>query len=89
MSKRQFIAPYILLSGGEGSQTGTGSGQGGSDPVPVSFAAWLESVWRADIIADGTIDEEDYATWWESNGFSQEDWNQLNPDLPWDDYFGD
>ncbi|MBQ6116869.1 MAG: hypothetical protein IJL08_06055 [Oscillospiraceae bacterium] len=92
MNKRTFIAPYIVLSGissgGDDNVIGGGTGQGGSDAVPCSYEAWLESVWKADLFLDGQINEDDYAMWWEGNGFSQEDWELLNPDLPWDDYFG-
>jgi len=93
MSKRKFIAPYIILGvtgSDSGGVIGGGSGQGGVErPTnPMSYAAWLESDWRDDLLIDGEINEDDYAMWWESWGFSQEDWENLNPDLPWDDYFG-
>ena len=93
MNKRQFIAPYILLSGTglEGDDSGTviggGTGHGSTNAVPCSFEAWLNSTWASDLIQNGTIDEYDFAAWWENNNFSQEDWEDLNPDLPWEDYF--
>ena len=93
MNKRQFIAPFIVLSGGlndggEGGVIGGGSGQGALIPEMLSYAEWLASDWAQDLFLDGEINEDDYALWWESSGFSQADWEQLNPDLPWEDYFG-
>lgn len=90
MNKRQFIAPYILLSTGGGSVVGPGSGQGGLDQPasPMSYSDWLSSDWAEDIILDEEINEEDYAAWWESWNFSREDWIRLNPTLSWEDYFG-
>ena len=93
MDKRFGFHPTIILSssGGDGSVIGHGSGQGGvvlEDPVPCSYEHWLTSDWKEDIISDGTIDEYDFAAWWESCEFSKEDWELLNPELDYDKYFG-
>ncbi len=89
MSKKSFILPTILTagSGGEGTVIGGGTGQGGSDAVPCSYETWLTTPWASDILTDGVINESDYATWWESNGFSKAAWEELNPGLDWEDYF--
>ncbi len=91
MSKKRFVLPYVALTvndGGDVTIIGGGTGQGGSDAIPISYQAWLESTWAEDLVGEGNgIDENDYAVWWESNGFTQEDWEDLNPDLPWDEYF--
>ncbi len=92
MSKKMFEIPFILKtagSGGDGNVIGGGTGQGGSQAFPMSFAEWLGSAWAEDLIQNGVIDEMDFATWWEGNGFSREDWEELNPDLSWEDYFDD
>ncbi len=94
MNKRRFIAPYIALTGLDGGESGGviggGSAQNGvPTPVePMSYEAWLESDWAEDLIQNDTIDQWDYALWWESWGFSQEDWVRLNPGLDWDTYMG-
>ena len=93
--KRKFVIPNITLlssggldDGGNPIIIGGGTGQGNiGGAVPVSYSAWKNTIWYEDIINDGVIDENDYAAWWESNNFTQEDWEELNPDLPWDDYF--
>ena len=97
MSKRRFVLPYVTLSGGltdDGDVTviGGGSGQSGVDPLttpsPCSFAYWKDSDWAEDLVGEGNgIDEYDFAAWWDGNEFTRQDWEKLNPDLPWDDYF--
>ena len=66
---------------------GGGTGEGASDAVVCNFKSWLDSAWAADLNNDTDIDELDYAAWWAGNNFSREDWEELNPDLPWEDYF--
>ncbi len=92
MSKRRFIAPYIVLSGltpgGEGEVIGGGSAQGGQTPEMLSFEEWLASDWKQDLIMDGEIDAYDYGAWWESSGFTREQWEVINPDLDWEEYVG-
>ena len=70
--------------------TGGGSGQTGVTlpAEPISFSAWMDSDWKDEYFLDGEINEDDYAMWWEICQFSQADWERLNPDLPWDAYFG-
>ena len=63
--------------------------------VPMSYGQWLDSEFKEDLVGEGNgIDEDDYATWWdtcasdgENNDFTQAAWEELNPTLPWDDYF--
>lgn len=83
-----FVRPTVLL--GDDTVIGGGTGQGGVNPPvgPMSFSAWLASDWKEDLIQNGVIDEDDYAAWWESWGFTKEQWEYYNPDLPWEDYFG-
>ena len=92
MAKKHGFNPFILLSGEPGNEVviGGGTGQGGVDTPtsPMSYNDWLQADWAEDIILNGTIDEDDYAAWWESWEFSQADWVRLNPDMPWEDYFG-
>ena len=89
MSKKLFTIPFIMPDEVPPDVTATahGSNQGAIPMEPISFNDWLQSDWKADLIMNGTIDEDDYAAWWEMNHFSQEDWTRLNPDLPWGDYF--
>lgn len=90
MSKKHFSIPVVMESSAPGDiiVIGGGSGEGGSDKVPAySYHDWLLSVYAEDLFIDGVINEDDYAMWWESNGFSKEDWEELNPDLDWSDYF--
>ena len=92
MAKRIGFNPLILLGDapGEGSVIGGGTGQGGVNPPvgPMSYSTWKSSDWAEDLIQIGVIDEDDYATWWQSWGFTKEQWEYYNPDLPWDNYFG-
>lgn len=97
MSKRRFVAPYILLSagsGGSGSDIGHGSGQSTTDLIsPMSFEAWLASDLSDDLIEDGTIDFNDYVAWWGgmmalNSAFDQAAWESFGNE-DWDEYFGD
>ncbi len=85
-----FIATNTTSNPGNDVVIGGGTGQGTPDdemPVsPCSYSFWLEH-FGEDIIQGDGINEDDFALWWESNGFSQADWEELNPDLPWGDYF--
>ncbi len=93
MANKFGFNPFIILSsnpGGDVIVIGGGTGQGGvTIPAsPISYSDWLNSEWRDDYFLDETIDETDYAIWWETCGFSQSDWERLNPGLDWDEYFG-
>ena len=92
MAKKFGFNPYIVHSGvnfeGGAVVIGGGSGQGSTDPInasPCSYAFWLEH-FAEDVIQNGTIDEYDFGAWWEGNGFTKEDWEELNPGLSWDEY---
>ena len=89
MAKRRFVMPTIILnsgwSGGDGGETGDGSGGlPGPDDIDYTkcgYEEWLE--WfPADNNLDDVIDFEDYRTWWIENELSEEDWNLLNPGTP-------
>ena len=86
MNKRKFIAPYIVLSGissgGDDNVIGGGTGQGSSNPFPMSYNDWLNNNWATDYNGDGA-DFQDFITWWVDNDFSEDDWNQYNGDTPW------
>ena len=93
MANKFGFNPFIILSSNPGDDViviGGGTGEGGVTPPtsPMSYSAWLNSDWAEDIIENGTIDEYDYAAWWEAWGFTKGDWDDLNPSLDWDDYFG-
>ncbi|MBR0136456.1 MAG: hypothetical protein IJM18_09645 [Clostridia bacterium] len=66
MSKKSFVLPTLLSmgGGGDGNVIGGGTGQSGSDAVPMSFNSWLNSTFAGDLINDGTIDQNDYDAWW-------------------------
>lgn len=84
MAKKQFFMPRVLLSGwgGDGSDTGGGSGGTSPDATMCTYEEWLE-MYGLDLDEDGTVDKFDYAWWWDDNGFSEEDWAIYNPDYPW------
>lgn len=84
-----LVRPAVLLSGDD-TVIGGGSGQGGltQPAAPMSYSDWLASVWKEDLIQDGTINEYDFAAWWEGWGFTKEAWDEYNPGLDWDIYFG-
>ena len=94
MTNNKMFNPIIILAG-EGGLTPTdepvigGGSAHGSYPAtePVSYADWKASSAAYDITLDEVIDEYDYARWWESYGFTREQWESLNPTLPWDTYF--
>lgn len=92
MAKKLGFNPFVVLTAPpvptDVIVIGGGTGEGGSHEVPMSFHDWLNSAWAEDFIMNDIIDEDDYAIWWENCGFSKEDWEDLNPDLDWDDYFG-
>lgn len=85
MSKKIFSTPRVLLSsgwGGDGGDTGGGSVGSSPDATLCTFQEWLE-MYRVDTDGDGVFDEYDFATWWDDNGFTIEDWERYNPDIPW------
>lgn len=86
MFKKKFKQPYIFgLTPGEDIVIGNGSGEDGFDPDQpnaVSFASWMEH-YAEDIDGSQEIDYQDYLIWWGSYDFTQEDWEDVNPDIPW------
>ena len=89
MAKKPGFKPFILMdSGTPGDEVviGGGSGQGGSDPFPMSYKEWAGSAWSEgyDIDGSGDFSHEEFAWWWVDNGFSVDDWTLNNPDIPWD-----
>lgn len=90
MNKRQFIAPYILLTGGlndggEGNVIGGGTGQGGVNPFPMSYEDWVNSGFQYgyDFDGDNEYSLEEFASWWEDNGFTEDQWEEFNHDHAW------
>ena len=77
----KFVFPSVILSGwgGEGSDTGHGSGgtTGGDDTMVCNFDEWLE-MYGDDYDLDEDIDFDDYRTWWQENGLSAEAWEEIN-----------
>lgn len=98
MSKKNFIAPYIMLSagtGGPGSEVGGGSLQGTPDGLPpMSFADWAKD-YGDDLVGEGDgINFNDYVAWWgymmtvNPEAFTEAAWGTLGNE-DWDEYFGD
>ena len=84
MAKAFFTSPFILLTsswGGDGSETGGGSGGTSDFPTIVDYYEWVE-MYGEDLTNDGTIDLDDYVQWWLAHDLGPEDWDILNPDLP-------
>lgn len=85
MSKIKFSAPFVLLSGwgGDGSDTGHGSGgtTGSGDIMACDFTEWQE-MYSGDYDLDDDIDFDDYRTWWQDNGLSEDAWAEYNPGEP-------
>lgn len=82
---KKFVFPSVILTGwgGEGSDTGHGSGgtTGGDDTMVCDFDEWLE-MYGDDYDLDEDIDFDDYRTWWQKNGLSADAWAEYNPDEP-------
>ena len=93
MAKKSFMTPFVLLSGwgGEGSDTGGGSGgtPGSGDLSACTYDEWwewyVEDPETSDYNRDGDVDETDFCLWWKSVGLSKEAWDEVNPDIPWID----
>ena len=87
MAKGYIFDPWILLSGDEGGSTviGGGTGQGTSNPFPMSYAEWLTSGFQYgyDFDEDGVYSIEEFAYWWEDQHFTMEQWGEYNPGVDW------
>ncbi len=85
MAKKEFVNPFILLSGwgGDGTDTGAGSGgtPGNDDITICTYNEWYE-MYGDDYDLDDDIDFDDYGQWWADNGLSLDAWEELNPDVP-------
>ena len=83
MAKRSFLKPVILMNsgwGGEGSDTGGGSGGTSDDITLVDFDEWIE-MYGVDENGDGDY-LDDYIAWWAANFDKDPDlWELINPTL--------
>ena len=88
MKRKKFTDPLInpmteVLGDNSG---GPGSNHGGDDsnairPLPMSFDEWTMSRFCGDVDGSGGVDFADYASWWSTNGFSEEGLLAYNPEL--------
>ena len=88
MNKKSFLAPGVFLTAADLNDNGGGSAIGGLDslkPVPMNFDEWMQSRFVGDLNKDGTATFEDYTQWWADNKLGADTWNQLNPDVQWND----
>ena len=91
MAKKFGFDPFILLSGGlddggDSTVVGGGSGQSGVQPIeglPCTYDYWVTNYFTEDmdVLRNGP-DVDDFMDWWLKNGFSAEEWAELNPGLP-------
>lgn len=84
MTKKQFVLPYVVLSGwgGEGGDGGNGSGSSSPDVTACTYEEWLE-MYADDYNDDGDINETDFMKWWYDNDLGMDAWKSLNPDIEW------
>lgn len=84
MAKKIGFKPSIILRDigipGDDVVIGGGTGQSTTDPFPCSYAEW-QIMFIDDYDLDDDYDFDDYGQWWADNGFSLEDWVELNPDV--------
>ena len=83
MAKKSFINPFLLLLNDEGgNESGGGSVTGNTDPIP--YSNWYEMYSWIDLDEDGeTGTQKDYRMWWDTNEFTKEQWEAVNPDMPY------
>ena len=95
MAKKFGFDPFILLTGGlddggDDTVVGGATGQSAVQPiegaVPCNYGYWVEHYFNEslDVMGDGP-DIYDFMDWWSNNGLSMEDWDELNPDIPWEE----
>lgn len=81
MAKKSFKLPMLILTGwgGDGSDTGLGSGGTSDDITACTYEEWKEMYW-GDYDLDGEEGTfNDYKTWWFENELSEDLWYELNP----------
>ena len=91
MSKKSFLIPGVFLTAAELNDGGHFSGISGPGndeeesirPFPMKFDEWMQSRFVGDLNKDGTATFEDYTQWWADNKLGADTWNQLNPDVQW------
>ena len=86
MAKKSFNKPRLYDGwGGEGSETGGGSGGTSDDPTLVSFDDEWYEMYGEDYTNDGNINIDDYIAWWVNCGFDQDEdlWELMNPSIPY------
>ncbi len=87
MARKIFIVPRVLDNGwgGEGGETGGGSGGTSEDPTLVAFDQEWYEMYGDDYDGDNDIDFDDYVKWWDNCHFDHALWSTVNPDLdyPW------
>ena len=86
MSKKYFLFPSVLLTGGIGGESGEitdpSSGQGTPDhPFACEYATWLQRFSGNYYDPDHSgIDFDDYRFWYNQN-FGTEHWREINGDI--------
>lgn len=78
--KKIWEKPNILFGiepGGDGEDTGGGTGQSGDLPFPCDFDYWT-IMFEDDYDGNGEIDFADYRAWWDLMGFTKEEWEEWN-----------
>lgn len=89
--KKAFSIPFILPmeGGGDGNETGLGTGQGGVTLTPMDFDSWFNSEWCEDYIQDDSIDMYDFGAWWDACGFTFQQWLDKGYTAEqWEEYVG-
>lgn len=80
MNRKTFSAPIVTVNaGGPGGNPGSGNGQLGLKPIPMSYDEWLQTRWVGEFDENPGIDFEDYAKWFASTDFGTAAWDSFNP----------
>ena len=92
MAKKYGFDPFILLTeGGDPGVSGGGTGQGGSQPIPIPYTQWVQTSWAGDYVpATPGTDEVDYVVWFLDNNLGTRDellaLNNWTWNSEWDQY---